>query len=241
MATGNMVKASELMPTKIEKVFDQPKVFELIKAIGDGPVKSQIEFELVTLASLMSVGGNLNKAQVPFIAAQLIDMYPNESIADFKICFQRGSIGAYGDIQRMDGITIGQWMKAYLEEKYELMEANLMNEKENFYKPVQYEPSSIDWHKKWLDEVESMEGRPTIQMTEEEIKKEGQADPAKKIHLTDHAYLEDHRRRVKHYQELTVRERNPEWTDEQVKQRLEELKQDARYTTDAEKIIGKPL
>lgn len=237
---GNYKAASALLPKKIEQVFEQPKVREMIQAIGELNVKTQIEFELINLASLMSVGGNLNKAQITFICEQLIDMYPNESIADFKICFQRGSIGAYGDIQRMDGITVGQWMKAYLEEKYELMESNLMTEKENIYKPVQYEPSNIDWHKKWLDEIESLEGKAVLPMTDEEIKKEGQEDPAKKIHLTDHAYLEDHRRRVQHYQELTVRERHPEWTDEQVKERLAELKSEARYTTDAEKIIGKP-
>src|SRR5688572_28773383 len=98
-------KASDLLPSKIEQAIIQPKIQEMIKAIGEGSVKLMIQFELIKLAELMSVGGNLNNAQVDFIAVQLIEMYPTESLADFKICFQRGAMGAYGQIQRMDGLT----------------------------------------------------------------------------------------------------------------------------------------
>src|SRR5690348_16603658 len=173
MQTGNLDKASGLMPSKIDLVLDQPKIFEVIKAIGEDPVKNQIEFELINLAALMSVGGNLNRAQVPFIAEQLIELYPNESIADFKLCFKRGAIGLYGDIQRLDGVTIGQWMKAYLDEKYEVLEKQLMKEKENHYKQVKPEPSNIDWHKKWLDEIKSIGTKHHIPMSDAEIAEKG--------------------------------------------------------------------
>lgn len=194
MVTGNLVRASELMPTKIEKVFDQPKVFEIIKAIGDGPVKNQIEFELVTLASLMSVGGNLNRAQVPFIAAQLIDLYPNESIADFKICFQRGAIGAYGDIQRLDGITIGQWMKSYLDEKYEVLEAQLMKEKENIYKPVEKDPDYDPVkHQAWIDKLKEVcsVGNKVPEISDADIRRTGKEQPPlKRAHTAGWAEYE---------------------------------------------------
>lgn len=123
-------EASRLLPRKIELVFDEPKISEVVKVIGEDSVKGQIEFELIKLASLMSVGGNLNRAQIGFISSSLIEQYPNESIADFKICFERGAIGVYGDIQRMDGITIGVWFKKYLDEKYEVLEDKLKNEKD---------------------------------------------------------------------------------------------------------------
>jgi hypothetical protein len=154
MQTGNLDRASGLMPSKIDLVLDQPKVFEVIKAIGEDPVKNQIEFELVNLAALMSVGGNLNRAQVPFIAEQLIELYPNESIADFKLCFTRGAIGLYGDIQRLDGITIGQWMKAYLEEKYEIIENKLRKEKDNIYAPIEKDPDYDEAkHQAWINKL----------------------------------------------------------------------------------------
>lgn len=174
--------ASLLMPNKIEKVFDEPKIFELVKAIGEETVRGQIEFELIRLASLMSVGGNLNGAQVPFVAQQLMELYPMESIADFKICFERGSIGVYGDIQRMDGITVGGWMGKYLEEKYEVLEKRIANEKEQEKQKVNFAPQvnspetqkMIDDYLEKLKQVKTKGVRP---ISEEEIKIEGTDDP----------------------------------------------------------------
>lgn len=156
----------------------------MVRAIGVEPVKRQIEFELVNLASLMSVGGNLNDSQVTFIAEQLIELYPSESIADFKICFTRGAIGAYGQIQRMDGITLREWMEKYLEEKYKVMEDILMREKENIYAPIKLTEQEqqhlidvdalLNEYKATLKRFEPKAIRP---MSEEEIKAEGQDDP----------------------------------------------------------------
>lgn len=172
------------MPDKIEKTFEQPKVFEMIRAIGEKPVRDQIEFELTNLAALMSVGGNLNRAQIIFIAGELINLYPAESISDFKICFKRGAIGAYGQIQRMDGITLREWMEKYLEEKYKVMEDILMREKENIYAPIKLTEQEqqhlidvdalLNEYKATLKRFEPKAIRP---MSEEEIKAEGQDDP----------------------------------------------------------------
>lgn len=183
------------MPTKIENVFDEPKVCDMVAAIGERQVNLQIQFELTLLAGLMSVGGNLNPAQVPFISNQLISMYPNETIADFKICFQRGAIGMYGNIQRLDGITIGGWMKSYLDEKYEVLENMLMKEKENIYKPIEPEPGYDEKkHSEWLAKL--AEACKPIQkvpgLTEDQIKQEGKPESRiKKRSLTaGYAYFD---------------------------------------------------
>jgi len=159
----------------------------MVKAIDEKSVKRMVEFELIQLASLMSVGGNLNKAQVPFIADQLIAMFPNETIADFKLCFQRGAIGLYGDIQRLDGITIGQWMKAYLDDKYEVLENQLMKEREIIYKPVEkdkdYDAAKHDeWLKKLADACKP--GQKVPDLTDEEIKKYGREKKPRKPTIT---------------------------------------------------------
>lgn len=182
MQSSQLDKASSLLPSKIEHVFDQPKVFEMIRAIGEGPVKNLIEYELVRVASLMSVGGNLNKAQVKFIAEQFIEIFPSESIADFKICFQRGCIGAYGEIQRMDGITLRGWMDQYLDEKYKYMEDQLMKEKDDLYKPIvltEKEKSNIDVDgmlNTYLESLKDFEVKKVRPLSEEEIKEEGAED-----------------------------------------------------------------
>jgi hypothetical protein len=39
-----------------------------------------------------------------------------------------------GKLVRLDGVVIGTWMKKYLEEKYQVIEAKLMNERDDPYK-----------------------------------------------------------------------------------------------------------
>jgi len=159
-------------------VFDQPKVFEVIKTVGEESVLRQIEFELVCLADLMSVGGNLKEAQILFIARQLIEMYPNESIADFKLCFQRGAMGLYGDIQRMDGITIGKWMAAYLDEKYQVLETKLMKEKElTPFEPVVNKIDVDGLLEKYKDDLKEVKVNQVPKLSKREIFEEGQQNP----------------------------------------------------------------
>jgi hypothetical protein len=174
--------ASSLMASKIENVFSEPKIFEVIKATSEEVVSGQIEFELIRLASLMSVGGNLNGAQIPFIAKSLMELYPNESIADFKICFERGSIGFYGDIQRMDGITINSWMKKYLDQKYEMLEKTIENEKNKQKQKVNFEPviNSTETDKiinEYLESLSKIEVKAVRPITPDEIQIEGKDDP----------------------------------------------------------------
>lgn len=235
---GQYEKASALMPKRIEDVFDQPKVRELSAGIGRKAILAQVEYELIQLASLMSVGGNLNRAQVPFIALNLCTENPTESIADFKICFSRGAMGHYGEIQRMDGITINGWMTKYREEKYLLLENKMMLEKENLYKIPELNEQEKERLRlldvdKLLDEykasIKEMESRTILPLSEDEIKKEGQEKPLREVYKYVESEAEkrlrEHHQSVFNAQELTVRERHPEWSEEQIQTRLTELRE----------------
>lgn len=225
----NYRKASDSMPRKIEQVFDQPKIFELNKVIGEANVTAMVEFELINLAALMTVGGNLNIEQIRFIAASLIDEYPKESIADFKICFNRGAMGHYGEIQRMDGITINSWMKKYLEEKYKLLEDQLMKERDDQYNQSFLKNLDRDWLAEWQKAIDEVDATKSVRpMTDEEIKNEGQVKPQREVYAYNASEAEinlrEAREKLWRYQEMTVRERHPDWTEEQIKARCEELK-----------------
>lgn len=227
-----------MLPSKIEQVFEEPKVREMVKAVGEQNVKLMIQFELIKLAELMSVGGNLNNAQVQFISDQLIELYPTESIADFKICFRRGAMGAYGQIQRMDGVTIGEWMKKYLVEKYEVLEDSMMKERDEYYKVIVPENSERDWLSEWQNAVNKSDGFKKVpDLTDEEIEVEGKAEPKRKVYTYNESEaqinLREAREKLWGYQEMTVRERHPDWTEEQIKARCEELKNEI-LTKDSE-------
>jgi len=172
----NFKAYSATLPVSIEKAIGQPPVCLVVKATSQESVQLAIEYELIILSRLVSAGGNLNEHSVPFIASQLILQYPNESLADFKLCFQRGASGVYGEIQRLDGVTIGVWMKGYLDEKYAVVERQLMEEKERPYEiapNVVPEEKATDYLKDWLKQVEAIDIKKIKPMTERDIQRLG--------------------------------------------------------------------
>jgi len=201
LSEGRNDVVSKLLPTKIEQAIHEPKLFEMVQATNETSVLRQLEYELIILASLMSVGGNLNKAQVPFIARQLYDLYPKESLADFKICFERGAMGHYGDIQRLDGITLRGWIDTYMEEKYQVLEDTLMREKDEIYAKVDHSKPLIDVDKLLNDyklEIKGTPGNARIDLTEKEIKEEGQERPKKQIYRSDPNEVLRHEYKIKY-------------------------------------------
>lgn len=95
-----------------------------------------IEYELIKLARLINVGGNLRDEQAKEIAEELYKKYPNENIADFRTCFHRATVlHKYGDIFRLDLMVITGWFTQYLEEKYEALEKEVHEFKDNHYQP----------------------------------------------------------------------------------------------------------
>lgn len=222
ITAGKFEEASRLLPTNIQQALDCPTVNDLVHAIGKSGVALAVEFELCKMADLINVGGNLTGAQTQFIAAQLVEMFPAENLADFKICFQRGAMGRYGEIYRMDGIVIRKWMEAYLEEKYKVLEDKLMKEK---YKPYQIPTPSTgtegyEEFKKWAAELKNPVGKTIRPMSDKEIKAEGrERETAKGYPITDASYHEQRARESAAFKEQWLKEmraKYPGLSDEQL-------------------------
>lgn len=174
-------QVSAALPSTIKGAIDQPPISEVMKITGKGSVVRFVEFELIKMTTLVSVGNNLNNAQVEFIAAQLVELFPNESMADFKICFQRGCLGQYGEIFRMDGIVLRKWMERYLDEKYQILEDELRKANQNDYAERVEQPEVGPGRKLFDDYANSLQmGRKVPCISDEDIKREGQKEPTKK-------------------------------------------------------------
>jgi len=195
-------EVSELLPKTVKNAVNQPPLCEVAKVVGNNKVVRYIEWELVRMTSLVSVGNNLNDAQVQFIATQLVEMFPNESLADFKLCFERGCIGQYGEIYRMDGIVLRKWMEQYLEEKYQVIESDLMKEKDEHYKKINPETEK-DWYKIWLESVGTDNKVPA--MEDKDVRKYGQEKPVRTTATAGYKYFQ-----VKNIQVLAVTQEHAE-------------------------------
>lgn len=175
------------MPSKITEAINEPPLCDMIQVIGKGKIVIFLKLELTKLAERIAVGNNITPTQMEFIATQLVEFFPNETLADFKICFERGCMGQYGDIFRMDGIVIRKWMEKYLEEKYIVLEDKLNKEKDEMYKPASKEKGyDPDKHQKWLDKLKEVcsPGQKVPDVSRDEILRNGQQDPPKRQGLT---------------------------------------------------------
>lgn len=191
MLTANNFKGtSDFLPTTVKNAIGQPPICDVARITGQAQVIRFIEFELIKLTQLISVGNNLSNVQVEFIATQLVEMFPNESLADFKICFQRGCIGQYGEIFRMDGIVLRKWMEKYLEEKYAIIDEQWQKEKSGEYHepipPAEDGPGYrefLEWSKKLKEEMK------VPAMPDSYYRKYGQEKPVKSSASAGYKYF----------------------------------------------------
>lgn len=187
LKAGNFKGTSDSLPSTVKNAVGQPPIVDVIKVVGKSAVVRYIEFELIRMSSLVSVGGNLNNTQVEFIAVQMVDLFPAESLADFKLCFERGCMGQYGEIFRMDGIVIRKWMEQYLNEKYELIEAELKAEKKA-EQDAEYTGPGYESFKKYADELRAgMNKVPG--MDEKDVRKYGQEKPIRTTVTAGYAWF----------------------------------------------------
>lgn len=209
----------------------------MVLATSEKTVQGFIEFELIKLAERINVSGNLTDGQVEFIASQLLGLYPNETIGDFKLCFEGISIGKYikqDKLFKLDGVEIGYAMGQYLDEKYEVLESELMKEKDNMYQ----KPNN-DWLQVWKEAVEKTEKEGGVKttsqnmsylnhvrsITDKEIKAEGQEKPKyKPTPYTDESYMEERNKKIREFQERGFREKHPDATEDQVKAYMDHMK-----------------
>ena len=184
----------QFLPNTIEKGLSMPVISDLILTTSRKEVVTFIEYELVLLSSRISVGGNLTSDMVQFIASELVEAYPNESLADFRLCFVNGAMGKYNatkkdDIFRLDGIVIRQWMELYLEDKAATRERLIDKFKHN--KPDtpltpeeerEFADNAKKYIKQWQEQLGKIETK-LPPMTDREIKMFGKKKPKQIQHV----------------------------------------------------------
>lgn len=121
------------VPATIKEAVEVGHPMVLVEKIaGKETLLLAIEIELAKAAAMLNIDARLNlqNNQVPIIAQELYETFKTESIEDFMLCFKRGVMGLYDNmLLRLDGAVVTSWMRKYLEEKYSVVEAKVLERK----------------------------------------------------------------------------------------------------------------
>lgn len=200
-----MDKVSAALPSKIEETFNLPKVRELVACTSRGHVQQYIHFELIRLTRQVNTGGNMTGSQLAFAAEVLEEDFPNETLADFKICFRNAAAGRYNsggekDIFRLDAITIRRWMVMYLEEKYTILEKQIKTTQSLPESKVEtkFIPDAIakQWQAQIDEAAKAMSEKKPRPITAKEIAAEGQTEPPARVGKVHEYTPRDHKRQI---------------------------------------------
>lgn len=172
-------------------------ICEVRKETGLKAISQALDIQLTKLVASLNLKWNLSDAQIGIIVEELIYKYPNESLEDFILVFRRARHGEFGELYRLDSAVIFSWMQIHLDEKYAVIENKLLSEKDNIYKvelpTCGPEDPAMKWIKKWKAYIDALKVKKVPQLTDADIKKEGQEKLVKKIHpSTSQAELDRH-------------------------------------------------
>ncbi len=153
---------------------------------------------VMDLALNLNLGNTVNDFQVKTIVEDLLHEFPNESVEDFLLVFKNARHGHYGTIYRLDIAVIFQWIRQHLEEKYIVLEDNLMNEKENEYRSYKFEgiqqpnpdgtkpPIDIDkLLSEYLESIKQVQMKVPMPLTKKQIIEEGGDKPKARKYVPD--------------------------------------------------------
>lgn len=120
---------------------------------GHLPV-SLLEVLICDLADFFNVGKNITEQQILASAHLILETYPNHTIEQVAMCFNRVKKGLYGEVyDRIDGGTIMRWLGKHTEEmRAQIQEENLRQHasqrpgtvRDGFYRIRDLKPTNLN-------------------------------------------------------------------------------------------------
>lgn len=136
----DFAQVNSLAPRTVKEAIAKGQPIEMVSRVaGIEIVYAQVEFDLIKALSLLNLNLNVKEQQYPFIVRELVDMFSNESIEDFQLCFKKGITGAYGTIYNVDLSVLARWMGEYLDEKYQVIETMQPEESKECIPDIDYQ------------------------------------------------------------------------------------------------------
>lgn len=125
---------SELMIAEkgltLDLAIKSTQVQALVKQLGERDLLKAVTGAIILAGEYFNVKGGISETQAVQTAALWIEQYPMETFEDLLLCLKNAKLGKYGTVyNRIDGQTIFEWFRNYLDEKYERFEQIKKQEK----------------------------------------------------------------------------------------------------------------
>jgi hypothetical protein len=203
---------------------------ELRRFVEPRQISIALDIQLTRLVGNLNLKWSLNDSQIKTIVEDLLDKHKSETLEDFMLCFKKARLGEYGELIRLDSPIVFSWMEKYLDEKYRVIEETLVRQKDEFYKNYVPVNSERDWLAEWQKALPKDDGVQSVpRLTEKEIDEEGQEKPKRPVYQFNESEaqikLRETRERIYACQEQAIRERHNDWSEDQIQQRLKELRE----------------
>lgn len=118
------------IPNSVERIMPAPRIAALVKAVGVEKIRKFLSALLVKLIARVNVAHSMETQQKNFTIDTILERYPNDSLADFILCFKRGAQGYYGSsYHQLDTSVIMGWLGAHFIEKAYYLERDNTNSK----------------------------------------------------------------------------------------------------------------
>lgn len=120
----------------IDKAIKATKTYELVRTVGERVTLQAFSGAIIMSTEFFNTGVQMSESQAVQTASLIIEQYPYETFQDLVLCLKNAKIGRYGKIYRVDGQTIFEWFRQYLDEKYERFEQIKHQEKVSHNAPL---------------------------------------------------------------------------------------------------------
>lgn len=117
-------------PKSFVDVFDSsyPSLAVVKKVEGKVFTRAIMVLIISDVCLFYNTGQNMSQSQIAELSDFIIEDYYYLKIDDFKLCFNNGKKGVYGDVYRVDGGVLLSWIERYRKER------NRAAEEDNFNK-----------------------------------------------------------------------------------------------------------
>jgi hypothetical protein len=112
-ALEDIQKRAEKIKETLE-VAEKPLYLQELKQLNDDDLIADISTLIIELDESFNLNNDLNTSQIEQLACGIPDRWPIITLEDIALCFNMAKMGRFGDIYRLDVVTVYSFLTKYM-------------------------------------------------------------------------------------------------------------------------------